>query len=187
MVTAALVMGHGAGGGVESKDIQTAREVALEAGISSPWSSSRIGSPAGARPPRRSRWTAWTAVVEHLKADELEGLELIAGGRLARCSGGVPDGRWARSRCLCVAFPPQPPQRGKPLAPDRLGELEVSVPTLVVQGESDQFGIPPEGPNRRVVLVPGTYTLRHMDPIAAAVRDWLAGPMSGGPRAGRYR
>src|SRR5918996_468218 len=74
---------------------------------------------------------------------------------------------------LCLAFPLQPPQRkGKPRSPDRLEELDgVTVPTLVVQGESDQFGIPPEGPKRTVVLVPGTHTLRKMEPIAEAVRE----------------
>jgi uncharacterized protein len=175
--TKALVMGHGAGGGVGSKDIQTAREVALEAGIAvalveQPYLVAGRRSPA----PAKQLDTAWTAVVEHLAAGELTGLELIAGGRSlgarVACRTAAALGAVA---LLCLAFPLQPPQRkGKPPAPDRLPELDaVSVPVLVVQGESDQFGIPPEGPNRKVVLVPGTHTLRQMDPIADAVRNWL--------------
>jgi uncharacterized protein len=175
--TRALVMGHGAGGGVGSKDIQTAKDVALEAGISvalveQPYVVAGRRSPA----PAKHLDTAWTAVVEHLTAGELEGLGLIAGGRSlgarVACRTAAALGAVA---VLCLAFPLQPPQRkGKPPAPDRLSELDpVSVPVLVVQGESDQFGIPPEGPNRKVVLVPGTHTLRQMDPIADAVRAWL--------------
>jgi uncharacterized protein len=151
--------------------------VALEAGISvalveQPYVVAGRRSPA----PAKHLDTAWTAVVEHLTAGELEGLGLIAGGRSlgARVACRTAAALDAVA-VLCLAFPLQPPQRkGKPPAPDRLGELDaVAVPTLVVQGESDQFGIPPDGPNRKVVLVPGSHTLRQMDPIADAVRAWL--------------
>ncbi len=174
---AALVLGHGAGGGVESKDIQTAKEVALDIGVTvalveQPYRVAGRRSPA----PAKHLDVAWTAVVEHLTAGELAGLELIAGGRSlgARVACRTAEALGAAA-VLCIAFPLQPPQRkGKPPAPDRLPELEaLTVPTLVVQGESDQFGIPPEGPNRKVVLVPGTHTLRTMEPIADAVRAWL--------------
>lgn len=176
---AALVLGHGAGGGVESRDIQTAREVALAEGISvalveQPYRVAGRRSPA----PAKQLDAAWTAVVERLTGAELEGLDLIAGGRSlgARVACRTASELGARA-VLCLAFPLQPPQRkGKPRSPDRLDELEtVTVPTLVVQGESDQFGIPPEGPDRRVELVPGTHTLRQMEPIADAIRGWLPG------------
>jgi hypothetical protein len=50
----------------------------------------------------------------------------------------------------------------------------VAVPTLVVQGSSDPFGMPPAGPHRTVVEVPGNHSLRtDPDAVAAAVRDWL--------------
>ena len=120
-------MGHGAGGGVESKDIQTAREVALEAGISvalveQPYRVAGRRSPAPAKQMDtrvdRGRRTPEGGRARGARADR--------GRPLARCSGGVPDGRpLAAVAVLCVAFPLQPPQRkGKPLAPDRLGELE---------------------------------------------------------------
>jgi hypothetical protein len=50
----------------------------------------------------------------------------------------------------------------------------VKVPVLVVQGQSDRFGMPPEGPDRKVVKVRGDHGLKS-DPkgIGSAVRDWL--------------
>ena len=174
---AALIMGHGAGGGVESKDIQTTRDVAVDLGVSvalveQPYRVAGRRSPA----PANQLDAAWTAVVEHLAAGDFQNLDLITGGRSigARVACRTAEALGAVA-VLCLAFPVQPPQRkGKPRAPDRLDELDaVTVPTLVVQGESDQFGVPPEGPKRTVNLVPGTHTLRKMEPIADAVRAWL--------------
>jgi hypothetical protein len=57
----------------------------------------------------------------------------------------------------------------------RLPELDaVEIPTLVVQGESDPFGMPPPGPRRTVAQVPGNHGLKtDLEAVAAAVRDWL--------------
>jgi predicted alpha/beta-hydrolase family hydrolase len=56
----------------------------------------------------------------------------------------------------------------------------VSVPTLVVQGERDPFGIPPAAAGRTVVLVPGDHSLRtDTKAVAAAVRAWLPGVVDG--------
>jgi hypothetical protein len=50
----------------------------------------------------------------------------------------------------------------------------VSVPVLVVQGESDPFGIPPPGEHREVVLVRGDHSLRSDLPaVGEALRGWL--------------
>jgi predicted alpha/beta-hydrolase family hydrolase len=56
-----------------------------------------------------------------------------------------------------------------------LPELDaVTVPTLVVQGERDPFGIPPASGLRIVVTVPGDHSLRSgQTAIAAAVDGWL--------------
>ena len=52
---------------------------------------------------------------------------------------------------------------------------------LVVQGSQDPFGMPPPGPERTVVEVPGHHSLRKdLEAVAAAVRDWL--PPSRQPR-----
>jgi uncharacterized protein len=51
----------------------------------------------------------------------------------------------------------------------------VQVPTLVVQGEKDPFGMPPAAANRTVIQVPGNHSLRtDVEAVAAAVRSWLA-------------
>ena len=71
---AALILGHGAGGGVESKDLVAVTEVARSEGVSvalveQPYRVAGRRSPA----PARQLDTAWTAVVEHLTAGELRG------------------------------------------------------------------------------------------------------------------
>ena len=50
----------------------------------------------------------------------------------------------------------------------------MQVPTLVVQGERDPFGVPPAGALRTVAEVPGDHSLRtDLEAVAAAVREWL--------------
>src|SRR2546421_249690 len=73
---------------------------------------------------------------------------------------------------LCLACPLQPPRGKRPSAsPSRLHELDaVTVPTLVVQGARDPFGIPPAAPHRTVVEVAGDHSLRSdLEAVAAAV------------------
>ncbi len=57
----------------------------------------------------------------------------------------------------------------------RLPELDaVTVPTLVVQGARDRFGMPPAGTRRTVVQVAGDHSLRtDLESVANAVREWL--------------
>jgi predicted alpha/beta-hydrolase family hydrolase len=57
---------------------------------------------------------------------------------------------------LCLAFPVHPPGRPEKSRPAELDA--VTVPTLVVKGERDPFGMPPLGPNRTVVTIPGTHS-----------------------------
>jgi uncharacterized protein len=177
---AALVLGHGAAGGVTSRDLVAARDVALServtvALVEQPYRVAGRRSPA----PTRQLDAAWTAVVEHLLAEELRGLPLVVGGRSlgARVACRTAEATGAVA-VLCLAFPLQPPSRsGKPPRPNRLAELDqVRVPTLVVQGARDPFGIPPAAAQRTVVQVPGDHSLRtDLDAIAAAVRAWLPG------------
>jgi hypothetical protein len=77
---------------------------------------------------------------------------------------------------LCLAFPLLPPRRtAAGPAPSRLEELDaVTVPTLVVQGKRDPFGMPPPGPRRAIVQVAGDHSLRtDLEGVAAAVTEWL--------------
>ena len=174
--SAALVLGHGAGGGVESPDLVAAKDAALEAGVSvllveQPYRVAGRRSPA----PAHQLDTAWASVLAQLREDVLAELPVMCGGR---SSGARVACRTApevgAAAVLCLAFPVHPPGRGDDPTKSRLSELDaVTVPTLVVQGERDPFGIPPEGPNRTVVLVPGTHSLRSTAAIGAAVSDWL--------------
>jgi hypothetical protein len=50
----------------------------------------------------------------------------------------------------------------------------VTVPTLVVQGERDPFGMPPPSKNRTVVQVAGDHRLTtDLEAVTAAVAAWL--------------
>jgi uncharacterized protein len=175
---AALVLGHGAAGGVASRDLVAVTEVAPSEGVSvalveQPYRVAGRRSPA----PAHQLDAAWTAVVDHLVAGELRGLPLVVGGRSlgARVACRTAEATGAVG-VLCLAFPLQPPRRsGSAATPSRLPELdELTVPTLVVQGTRDRFGIPPATARRKVVEVPGDHSLRtDVDAVAAAVRAWL--------------
>ena len=172
---AALVLGHGAGGGVTAPDLVAATAAALAAGVTvalveQPYRVAGRRSPA----PAAQLDTAWTAVVEQLGAGPLEGLPLLVGGR---SSGARVACRTAGATgavgVICLAFPLRPP--GRPSAPSRLPELDaVAVPTLVVQGAGDPFGMPPPSTLRTVVAIPGNHSLRAAAPVREAVRDWLS-------------
>lgn len=175
---AALVLGHGAGGGVGAPDLVAVTELAVERGLAV----ALVEQPyrvAGRRssPPAKQLDAAWIAVAESLADGELAGVPLIAGGRSAgarvACRTATATGAVA---VLCLAFPLQPPQRaGGKQSPSRLDELEgVPVPMLVVQGEGDQFGMPPEGPHRAVARVRGNHSLRSDEQaVVDAVAGWL--------------
>jgi uncharacterized protein len=172
------VLGHGAGGGVTSRDLVAAKDAALEERFSvvlveQPYRVAGRRSPA----PAWQLDAAWSAVLDHLRAHELSALPLVVGGRSlgARVACRTAEAAGAVG-VLCLAFPLLPPRRASGKAPEsRLPELDaVSVPVLVVQGERDQFGMPPSGPLRTVVRVGGDHSLRtDLDAVAAAVRAWL--------------
>lgn len=175
---AALVLGHGAGGGVAAPDLVAATEAARSAGVTvalveQPYRVAGRRSPA----PAAQLDTAWRAVIHELRAGVVEGLPLLQGGR---SSGGRVACRTAREAgavgVLCLAFPLQPPaRRTGAQSPSRLPELDaVTVPLLVVQGSRDRFGIPPASTRRTVVQVPADHSLRSgLSELAEAVRDWL--------------
>ena len=173
---AALVLGHGAAGGVTARDLVAVTDAVRAAEVSvvlveQPYRVAGRRSPA----PARQLDAAWTAVVEQLLAGELHGLRLIVGGRSSGARVACRTAAATRAvGVLCLAFPLQPPRRGAP-APSRLPELDaVTVPTLVVQGSRDAFGMPPAGPRRKVVSVAADHSLKtDLEAVAAAVREWL--------------
>jgi uncharacterized protein len=171
---AALVLGHGAGGGIQAPDLVGAAEAARSAGVSvalveQPYRVAGRRSPA----PANQLDAAWTAVVSQLRAGPLGGLPLLTGGRSAGARVACRTAAETESvGVLCLAFPLHPPGRPEK---SRLAELDaVEVPTLVVQGDRDPFGMPPDGPNRSVVPVPGTHSLKSTTAITVAVAEWLA-------------
>jgi hypothetical protein len=172
--SAALVLGHGAGGGIDSADLVGATDAAHSARLSvalveQPYRVAGRRNPA----PANQLDAAWTEVIAQLVDGPLSGLPLLTGGRSlsarVACRTAAQTGSVA---VLCLAFPLHPPGRPEK---SRLVELDaVDLPTLVVQGESDPFGTPPDGPNRTVVRIPGTHSLKSSAAVESAVSDWLA-------------
>ena len=133
---------------------------------------------AGRRAPAPARQLdgAWQAVVSELRVRNPT-LSIVVGGRSsgARVACRTAAGVGAVG-VLCLAFPLSPPPRASsPERPSRLPELDaVSVPTLVVQGIRDPFGIPPAGRARIVVEVAGDHALNaDLDAVGDAARHWL--------------
>lgn len=166
-----LVLGHGAGGGIDAPDLVTATRAAAEIG----WTVVRVEQPyrvAGRRAPAPAQQldTVWSAVVERLRDPALP---LVVGGRSSgarvACRTAAATGAGG---VLCLAFPLHPPGHAER---SRLDELDaVPVPVLIVQGERDPFGLPPDGPQRQVVVVRGDHGLKADRPaVADTVRTWL--------------
>jgi predicted alpha/beta-hydrolase family hydrolase len=169
-----LVLGHGAGGGVAARDLVAATTAAQAIGVSvalveQPYRVAGRRSPA----PAGQLDAAWIAVVEHLRGTLLGDLALVVGGRSSgarvACRTAAQTGAIG---VLCLAFPVHPPGRPEKT---RLPELDaVAVPTLVVQGASDPFGMPPAGARREVVTVPGNHSLTgDLEALRAAVGRFL--------------
>ncbi|SDB95725.1 hypothetical protein GA0111570_111111 [Raineyella antarctica] len=185
---ALLLLGHGAGGGVEAFDLAALAAALPAEGISvarfeQPW---RTAGRRVAGPPK-SLDAAWQIALE-VVGERFGPLPLVVGGRSAG----------ARVACRCftppalgvvaLAFPLHPPGRPEKSRSDELGA--VAGPVLVIQGERDTFGTYAEvraaAPGRQVVEVPGAThglgpTRRSDDPalraqqvvapVAAFVRD----------------
>ncbi len=170
-----IMLGHGAGGGVTAHDIALATEEAIRAYLTvvlveQPY---RVAGRKAPAPPAQVD-AAWCAVAEQVHTDDLP---LIVGGR---SFGGRVACRTASevgaAGVLCLAFPLHPPGRPEK---SRLPELTaVTVPTLVIQGDRDPFGVPdPEVLQNGVtlVVVSGDHSLTEEAPaIRAAISTWLA-------------
>jgi len=177
---AAVVLGHGAGGGVASRDLVAAAGAARAAGcgvvlVEQPYRVAGRRSP----PPAPRLDEAWLAVVAHLRGGPLGAAPMIAGGR---SSGARVACRTAAATgaigVICLAFPLVPPRRSAASPPtSRQDELDAAgVPVLVVQGEGDPFGMPAPSPTREVVRVRGNHSLRSdLGVVAGAIQAWLEG------------
>ncbi|WP_409332827.1 alpha/beta family hydrolase [Trujillonella humicola] len=176
-----LLLGHGAGGGVESADLVAVTRDLVAAGwrvlrIEQPW---RVAGKRIAPAPARLD-EGWTAVLSALhEQDRLAG-PVVFGGRSAgarvACRTAAPLGA---DGVLALAFPLHPPGRPEKSRADELTAVEV--PLVVVQGETDAFGAPAAvaatlagRATASVYAVPGDHSLRkNPDVVAAAALAWL--------------
>lgn len=186
---AALVLGHGAGGGIEAPDLQALAAALPGHGIDvtlveQPW---RV---AGKRiaPAPKTLDIAWLAVFEQLREADgrivPDGVPIVVGGRSAGARVACRTAPAAGAvGVLALAFPLHPP--GKP-EKSRADELAATgVPTLVIQGAADPFGVPAEFPSlprthRLVALPAGNHDLAVrkgetpvLSIVADAAADWI--------------
>ncbi|MDK1476691.1 hydrolase [Streptomyces sp. 549] len=141
-----LALGHGAGGGIEARDLQALAAALPAAGftvalVEQPW---RVAGRKLAPAPRAldAAWTQlWPALTE-------EGVPVVTGGRSAgarvACRTASALGAAA---VLALAFPLHPPGRPERSRADELPTGAHEVPLLVVQGGRDTFGRPGEFPD----------------------------------------
>ncbi|MFG3302531.1 alpha/beta family hydrolase [Micromonospora chersina] len=171
-----LVLGHGAGGDVDAPDLVAVRDALVGAGagvirVTQPYRVAGRRAPA----PAGHLDEAWTAVLAGLRSRHPEAARWLVGGR---SSGARVACRTAHTvgaaGIVALAFPLHPP--GRPER-SRDGELRTGLPTLVVNGDRDPFGVPEPGPGVEVVTRPGERHDLRGDPAATAavVRDWLRG------------
>ena len=149
---ATLLLGHGAGGGVDSRDLAALAEGLPRNGISvvrveQPWhvAGKKIA------PSPRVLDECFVAASDKLRIRT----PLVVGGRSAGARSAARTAKQlGAAGYLALAFPLHPP--GKPER-SRLEELEaVEVPLLVIQGEKDTFGTPEEFPDHHdLTVVPG--------------------------------
>ena len=153
---ALLVLTHGAGGGVETRDVLAVRSAAIANGIAVALVTQPYRVAGRKTPPTPDpQNTAWLQMLTTLrKRRGLAALPLFTGGRSngARLAARTAD-RLGAAGVVALAYPLHPP--GKPER-SRLDELEAaSCPVLVVQGDRDPFGMPPPGPARTVEVITG--------------------------------
>ena len=169
-----LALTHGAGGGVDSKDLVAADQAGLRLGAAA----ARVlqpyrvrGASAPGSPERQD--AAWLEIIEELRR-RFPAIPLVQGGRSngARVACRTAQAAGAQA-VVALAFPLHPP--GRPER-SRAAELRAAgTDVLVVNGERDPFGVPDSADASRVVVLPGeTHSLsRHPLQVRQAVESWL--------------
>lgn len=167
-----LVLGHGAGGGIQARDLVALARKLPGSGftvvrVEQPW---RLAGRRVASPPRALD-RAWLTALDAVRRDG----PLAVGGRSAGARVACRTARAVGAAAVvALAFPLHPP--GRPER-SRWSELaEAGVPTLVVQGDRDTFGRPAEFPpgEHELVVVPhadhGMAVPKSQDQAAALER-----------------
>ncbi|MFD0077753.1 alpha/beta family hydrolase [Streptomyces sp. NPDC127166] len=183
---AVLALGHGAGGGVEARDLQALAAALPAHGVTvalveQPW---RVAGKKVAPAPKTLD-TGWRDLWPALAGP---GLPVIAGGRSAGARVVCRTGRELGALAvLALSFPLHPPGRPERSRAEEL--LGTGLPTLVVQGGNDTFGRPgeyPEGPYELVEIpygdhgfaIPQRAPLTQDEALAAlvdGVTKWITG------------
>ncbi|WP_328564768.1 alpha/beta family hydrolase [Streptomyces coelicoflavus] len=147
-----LAVSHGAGGGIEARDLKALAAALPDHGVSvalveQPW---RVAGRKLAPAPKTLD-TGWRGVWPALVAP---GLPVVSGGRSAGARVACRTaGELGAHAVLALSFPLHPPGKPEKSRADEL--LGAGVPTLVVQGGNDPFGRPEEFP----AAPEGTYDL----------------------------
>jgi predicted alpha/beta-hydrolase family hydrolase len=182
-----LALGHGAGGGIEARDLVALAGALPAAGVAvalveQPW---RVAGRKLA-PAAKTLDAAWSALWPALAAP---GLPVVAGGRSAgaRVACRTAEGLGAAA-VLALAFPLHPPGRPQSSRAAELTAAAAALPLLAVQGGNDPFGRPAEFPPGHAPVevpqadhgftVPKRADLAQEDALAlltGAVTGWLAG------------
>jgi predicted alpha/beta-hydrolase family hydrolase len=187
---ATLLLSHGAGRGIDTRDLEALAAALPRQGISvalfeQPWvvRGSRVASP----PPTLD--AGFTAAARTLRAST----PLVVGGRSAGARSAARTATaLGAAGCLALAFPLHPPGRPEKSRLDEL--LGAGVTTLVVQGENDTFGKPDEFPSDIDLAVvpaadhgfatPKRSGVTEADAMAVVVEsalEWIVREVTGNP------
>lgn len=185
---AVLVLGHGAGGGIDAPDLRALADALPPRGVEvalveQPW---RV---AGKRiaPQPKVLDAGWLPVIEQVRREGAEGagqVPIIVGGRSAGARVACRTGKDVGAvGVLALAFPLHPPGKPEKSRADEL--LGSGLPTLIVQGATDPFGTGAEFPmlpkTHRLVALPAgnhEFAVRKdqapvLDALVDAVAAWL--------------
>jgi uncharacterized protein len=189
-----LVLTHGSGGTPDTPDVLAVRDAGLALGAVT----ALVTQPyvvRGARAPGSAarQDAAWTEIIAALRSRYRETLhrETLHGEALPLIQCGRSNGARVVCRTACavgaraviaLAFPLHPP--GQPER-SRASELPGKpMPTLVLNGARDPFGIPEAGRSGiRVIALPGETHALSRDPgaIGDAVSGWLRETLAARP------
>jgi predicted alpha/beta-hydrolase family hydrolase len=179
----ALVLGHGAGGGIEAPDLVALTSLTadgwLVARVEQPW---RVAGRRIATPPVQLD-IAWLSILRALTTGRGRlPAPLVVGGRSAgarvACRTAEAVGAAA---VLALSFPLHPPGRPERSRADEARLVsDAGVPLAVIQGERDAFGGPEQvraelGEGAVVRGVRGTHSFtKEPADVVTEVRAWLA-------------